>query len=342
VGRGAAESMVAARKDKPFDSLDDFCGRLDLRTVNRKTIESLVKAGAMDCLMPGLPIEEIRARLMHTLDETMDRQGRIKADLARGQGLLFGGDIPVARPSDPDSDGLEKIEPWHEHDLLQAEREVLGFYISGHPLVRYKDRLAVAATHRVAELASLPPEPSNGRNGRGEAKIRLAGIINQVKKIVTKKGDPMARVVLEDLTGEINVIAFPKVYAAVGNNIRTNSIVVVTGRLAFPTSFKADDSEKPPPELHADEIMPLELAISRYAQGLTLQFSTAGLEESLLEQLKDLLRSHPGSTPVFLRVNTPAGQTLFETHERVALEDALFDELGRLLGEKSWQIQNAS
>ena len=345
VGRGAAEILVAARKDRPFDSLDDLCGRLDLHTVNRKTIESLVKAGALDCLMPGLPIEEIRARLMHTLDETMGRQGRIKDDLARGQGQLFGGDIPVARPSDADSDGLEKIEPWHEHDLLQAEREVLGFYISGHPLVRYKDRLAVAATHRVEELASLPPEASggkNGRNGRNEAKIRLAGIINQVKKIVTKKGDAMARAVLEDLTGEINVIVFPKVYAAVGGNIRTNSIVVVTGRLAFPASFKGDESDKPAPEIHAEEVMPLDLAISRYAGGLTLHFSTVGLEESLLEQLKDLLRSHPGSTPVFLRVNTPTGQTLIETHERVALEDPLFDELGKLLGEKSWQIQNAS
>ena len=336
VGHGAAESIVQTREaDGIFKSLDDFCRRVDLKSANRKCLESLIMAGGMDSLMAGLSIEEARARLTASLDATVGRQSRIKEDLARGQGLLFGSDLPVARAPGGD-ESLEKIAPWHERDLLKNERSVLGFYLSGHPLVRYKDIMSCVSTHPIEALAALGDDAPK--------QIRIAGMIASVKKIITRKGDPMARGVLEDLTGEITMLVFPKAYATgLGKQMTSNAIVAVTGRISFPTNFRAEDDEKAAPELIVEEIMPLDMAINRYARALTLNFSTVGLEENLLVDLKRVLRKHPGRIPVYIKLDTPThGQTLVETEERVFLKDGLFDQLGKILGEKAWKIESVS
>ncbi|PCI40722.1 MAG: DNA polymerase III subunit alpha [Elusimicrobia bacterium] len=335
VGQGAAESIVEARgSDGPFKSLDDFCRRVNLKAANKKCLESLIMAGGMDALMAGLSIEEARARLMTTLEATVGRQSRIKADLEKGQGLLFGTDLPVARAGGDESS--EKIEPWHEHDLLKHERSVLGFYLSGHPLVRYQDMLGCVSSHPIEELTALGEDAPK--------QIRLAGMISSIKKIITRKGDPMARGVLEDLTGEITMLVFPKAYASgLGQQMKSNAIVSVSGRLSFPTNFRGDDDIKPAPELIVEEIMPIDMAINRYARALTLQFSTIGLEENLLVDLKRILRKHPGRIPVFIQLDTPShGQTLVETEERVVLKDGLFDQLEKVLGDKAWKIESVS
>jgi len=331
VGHGAAESIVAARREKPFDSLEDICRRVDLKAANKKTLESLIKAGALDALMTGFPKEEVRARLMSSLERTIASQARIKEDIARGQGLLFG-DLPPARLPETESNG-ERVEPWHEHDLLQAEKEVLGFYLSGHPLVRYKDMLPAVSTHAIADLREDSPP-----------KVRLAGMIAQVKKVTTKKGAQMGRGILEDLSGEIPMIVFPKKFSeGLDRQLKSNAIVSVFGRLQFRDAIRGEEGGESTPELIVDEIMPIDMAINRFAKSLTLRFSTVGLEEDLLERLRRVLRQHPGRIPVLLRLDTPTqGQALIETDEKVNLQDRLFDQLGEILGDKSWKIENAS
>ncbi|MDE2291160.1 MAG: DNA polymerase III subunit alpha, partial [Elusimicrobia bacterium] len=334
VGASAAESIVQARAEGgPFSSLDDLCRRVDLRAVNRRALESLVKAGAMDSLMEGLPITEARARLMHSLEDSMSRQAAIKEDLARGQGLLFGADLPAARHEEAASGaGAATLEPWHEHDLLKAEREVLGFYLSGHPLVRCEALLAAVATHPVAGLGEAPP-----------AKARLAGMIATVKKVITKKGDPMARCVLEDLSGELPLIVFPKAYAQVSEQLRSSAIVCVSGRVQLAQDVRAEEGTPARPEMVVEEVMPLDMAVNRFARSLTLRLMKPGLEERLLAELKTTLARHPGRVPVLLRLEAPAGPaTLIETEQRVALTADLFEQLGRLLGEKAWKIESAS
>jgi len=117
----------------------------------------------------------------------------------------------------------------------------------------------------------------------------------------------------------------------------------VTGRISFPTNFRAEDDERAAPELIVEEIMPIDMAINRYARALTLNFSTVGLEENLLVDLKRVLRKHPGRIPVYIKLDTPThGQTLVETEERVFLKDGLFDQLGKILGEKAWKIESVS
>ncbi|HAH05161.1 MAG TPA: DNA polymerase III subunit alpha [Elusimicrobia bacterium] len=330
VGHGAGEAIAAARGERPFVSLDDFCQRLDLHTVNRKTIESLIKAGAMDSLLPGKPIGTARAALMAALENTMDRQAGIKEDMSRGQALLFGADAVCAPPRRA-VDGAALPETWHEHVLLQNEREVLGFYLSGHPLVRFKDVLSCAATHEIGSLSAQMTKP-----------VRVAGLLASVKKIITRKGDPMARAMLEDLSGEIPLIIFPKTFAACSDLLKTNSILVVSGTLSAQNDFKGE-SDATTLELRAEELMPIQAALTRYAKRLVLHLSASGIEQDFLKELRIILRKYAGRIPVHFRLQTPAhGEVLVESEESVAFDERLFEELGRILGEKAWQIESGS
>ncbi len=330
VGTGAAESIVAARADGPFTSLDDFCRRIDLKACNKKAFESLIKASAMDCLKPGQAVGLGRAALLASIEDTMDRQASVKEDMGRGQGMLFGAETVAPLPTSAPAE----VQPLHEHDVLKSEKEVLGFYLSGHPLVRYADRLKMVSTHSIEKLG---PEVSGP--------VRVAGMVVQVKKMLTKeKGEQYARGVLEDLTGEITILLFPRKYAeGLGKLLNLNAIVCIGGRLSFGRGNAAADAENQTPELIVDEIIPIDMAVSRLARRLTIPFSTAALEKPLLEDLRKVLAKHPGRCPVTLRLDTPAHGTAFvETETAVRLEESLFDELEKVLGEKTWQIESAS
>jgi DNA polymerase-3 subunit alpha len=170
--------------------------------------------------------------------------------------------------------------------------------------------------------------------------VRLAGMLVQIKKLVTKeKGEQYARAVLEDLTGEITVLVFPRKYAeGLGKLLNLNSIVTVAGRVN-----SRGDAENQNVELIADEILPIEHAVARLAKRLTIPFSTAALEKPALEDLRRVLEKHPGRCPVTLRLDTPAhGSSLLETDTLVKLEESLFDDLEKILGDKTWQIESGS
>lgn len=326
VGEGAAESIVAARKEGgAFKSLDEFCGRVDLKAANKKVLESLNAAGALDGLAaPGRGIRFIRAEMIADLEHTMERQARLKEDLVKGQGLLFGTEAP---PKPAGANGKPMVDPLPEHDLLKAEKDVLGFYFSGHPLLRYKERLKCVSTHPIEAITE-----------ELTSTVRVAGMITQVKRMTTKsKGEPWARATLEDLTGEIALLVFPRAYASgLGKQLAANAIVTCSGRL----STRGEDQT---PELIAEEILPIDLALQRWARRLTVNFSTTALEESALSGLRDILEKHPGSCPVVLKVETPAhGTALVETETRVSLAGGLLEDLEKTLGENTWQIESAS
>ncbi|MBI4387202.1 MAG: DNA polymerase III subunit alpha [Elusimicrobia bacterium] len=324
VGEAAAQSIVQARAaGGAFPSLDDFCRRVDLRAANRKVIESLIKAGAMDALGEGHGIRHTRAFLQAALETTMSRQSKIKEDLHRGQGLLF---LDGPASSNGRSAATVAVEPLHEHDLLKAEREMLGFYFSGHPLLRHRERLQAVCTHTIESLRADM-----------NTTVRIAGLITQVKRMTTKKsGEPWARVALEDLTGEIALLVFPRAYASgLGKRVHANTIVTASGRL----SFRGEDGN---PELIAEEIYSLDEALARWGKRLVLSFSTAALEESRLKTLRQVLEKHPGACPVELRLTTPSQSVAtVETEATVSLGGKLLDEIENTVGEKAWQIESA-
>lgn len=322
VGEGAAESLTKAARTKPFSSLDDLCSRVDLHAVNKKALESLAKAGALDSLRFPEPPHAARARLLTSIDQAVARQQRVKADLDRGQGLLFGLEPPA--PAASGADAASSAKPLSEHDILVFEREVLGFYFSGHPLLGVKMQLKAAATHEVSQLAPSITTP-----------VRLAGMISRTRKMISKKtGEPWVICTLEDLTGEVSLLCFPKIYASgLAHIAKAGAFVTASGRL----SFKGEDAGTGDPELIVDEMSPLDMAVSRYAKSLRLKCdATLGTEK--LESLRDLLESHRGPCAVVLEQETTGGLALLEVDQRVAISQPLLEAVESILGEKSWRI----
>ena len=325
VGEGAVESILQARCAGPFRSFDDFCARVDLRAVNKKVMESLIKAGAMDAWEAGASVGTVRGKLLAAVDTTVERQQRIQADLARGQGLLFGAEqLPAPSSSPSAAAGL------HEHDVLAFEKEVLGFYFSGHPLLGVKELLRAAADH---EIADLKPEIT--------VPVRLAGMVSQVKRMVTREeGKQWAKCLFEDLSGETTLLVFPKRYAeGLGARLQVGSIVAVEGRLSF--RGDAGEGSSAVPEIIVQDILPLEVAASRRTRRLCLVCDPEKLSDSALEELRELLDKHPGPCPVVLEHDVDGGMTVLELNARVMVGQNLLESLGRLLGEKAWRIESA-
>ncbi len=320
VGSLAAESIVNAASEKRFESLDDFCARIDLRALNKKAVESLIKAGALDGLRAGEPAPAARARLLFAVDAAVGRQQKIRADLDKGQGLLF----ELSSGLSMDADGTSIIKSLSEHDTLAFEREVLGFYFSGHPLLSVKAQLKAVATHEVSRLTPEITTP-----------VRLAGMISKMRKMVSKKtGEPWVIITLEDLTGEMALLCFPKTYAAgVNNTAKIGAFVGATGRL----SFKGEDAGVGAPEMIVDDITPLDLSVTKFAKCLRLKCdATVGTEK--LEALRDLLMRFEGTCPVALEQQTSAGVAILDLMQRVRINQDMLGAIESILGERCWNI----
>jgi len=272
VGKGAIESIVASREKKgPFRSLSEFCERTDSRLVNKKVIESLIKCGSFDSF--GLK----RSQMMAMLNRVMDTANAIQKERSLGQMLLFsdqGGDRDV-----PD------IKEWPESQLLNFEKDMLGFYITGHPLVKYEKILK--------EYSTSSRDFKNLEDG---AKIRFGGMINKVRHTITKRtGEKMAIMLMEDLEGRIEVLVFPSSYKEVSKFIRPNFAVFVDGRLNL---------KEERPKIIVEHIVPIEDARLRFTQEVSIEIFSLGMEDAILEQLKDVLEKYKGDIPVYLNVST--------------------------------------
>jgi DNA polymerase-3 subunit alpha len=324
VGSGAVDSIVAARKEGgAFLSLEDFCRRIDLRLANRKVLESLIKAGAFD----GFSSESaarLRPRFLMDIDEVMARASKIREEAQSGQDSLFGWEEMTAGSADGRI-GVSAVQGqggWSEQELLACEKEVLGFYLSGHPLARFQSELNLFSSHRLNKL------PSSG------SAVRLAGMISNVRRMVTKaRKEPYARCRFEDLDGEVDMIVFPKAYAAgISPLLKPSAMVVVTGKL----NRRAEDGN---PEILVEDMVPLETAREQYVSELLVRMSNPGLEEKALESLKGVLARYPGRCRVCLEVATPPqGTVVVETDVTVKPTQELLAEIERCLGHESWKI----
>jgi hypothetical protein len=224
VGEGAIDAIVAAREGRsetsdesgPFTSLDDLCRRVDLRTVNKRVAESLIKAGAMASL--GAP-----GSLLGRLDHALETGARHQRDVAAGQGTLF--DLFAApvepAPIGPVLDGEPAEDEVPRRERLRWEKELLGIYLTEHPLGDIADQLPEYVTAYTGDLA----EESD------QAKVTLGGIIQSTRRVVTRAGATMLVATLEDLQGSVEVVVFPKIFAETANAWTDDSVVLVSGRV---------------------------------------------------------------------------------------------------------------
>ena len=285
VGQGAIDSIIRARnKYGRFNSLYEFCEYTESRLVNRKVIESLIKCGAFDGL--GL----FRAQLLAMLEKAMETAQGFQKDRQNGQ-LSFFDRTRENRTFKKNLYEVPDIAEWPENQLLSYEKQMLGFYTSGHPLARYSATLKNYATHSTQDLIHLQ---------EGED-IFIGGIINKLKTITTKKNERMAIVSLEDLDGFIEVLVFPKVFSRCSKTVKINSTIFIKGRI----NLRDRDGE---PKIVAEELIPLSEVQKRYTASVIINLLTTGLETEVLAKLKAILSRHRGRVPVYLGFLSPDNQ----------------------------------
>jgi DNA polymerase-3 subunit alpha len=289
VGEAAMASILKTRAEQgPFETLEDFCARVDLRLVNRRVIESLIKAGAFDSL--ALP----RAHLLAGADAALDGGQRQQRDRAEGQGSFF--DMPAVAPARRPPP-VEVTPEWDDDQRLAFEKEVLGFYVSGHPLARFRSVVESLGITTTAEL---------GAKGHG-ARVVMFGQAGGLKETSTKSGNRMAFFTLEDMDGTVDVTVFPEPFKAAAPLLRSREALLVRGRV--------DDGDKGRVVL-AEDVRLLEQALAdaggRARNGGAGEPNACRIDvrgdadPGVLASIKRICAAHPGRVAVFVQLLLPA------------------------------------
>ena len=325
VGRNAIDSILSARAElaaegKTFTSYWEFCEKIDLRLMNKRVLESLIKAGSLDSFGR-------RSQLMAATDKAIERAQKAQRDDAAGQGGLFGifdGEVEAAS-----ADELPNVPDWDENLRLQSEKEVLGFFVSGHPLDKYAEKLRnLPGVVDTATALEMKPPPSNGRRGQApENEIAIAGVLVGVKVAKSKRsGELYAQASLEDTVGKIDLICFPKDYERVAQSLKIEVPVLVRGQLRA--------EEDAAPKLAVSSITALEDVKVRLPQNVRIRVPLGRVSEAALVELKDIITAAPGPAKLMLNLEQadefcvvlePAGM-------KIAADRAFIDRAEALLG----------
>jgi DNA polymerase-3 subunit alpha len=312
VGHNVVDRIIEAREEKGrFEDFNDFMDKVDSVVCNKRLIESLVKAGAFD------DMKHKRRALMSVFEEAVDRYVSIKKDAGSGQDSLFdelmGGpepifDLKVVVPDD--------IEEWDKMTLLGHEREMLGLYVSDHPLTGLEHVLSDAADCTIGQLLT-------DEDRQDGFQTTICGLITQVTRKVTKTGNSWAIVTVEDLEGAIDVLFFPSDYQLAGPLLAEDTVVTITGRL---------DKSKEQPELRGKTVTAPSMEAGTGPVEITLPSTRC--TPAVVEQLKEVLRTHPGTTEVRLKLVTRRGTQVLKVDDRlrVTSSPALSGDLKHLLG----------
>src|SRR5438105_345163 len=280
VGESAIESIIAGRQaGEPYRTLVDLCERIDLRLCNKRVIEALIDSGACDSL--GGHRAQLVAALDHAFAEAQARQ----AERQSGQHALFGGgqDTPDPGPPAP----LPDLPPWSEHDRLAREKAVLGFFISGHPLAKYRAEVELFGTRTTATLGRWSDQT-----------VRVAAGVTVVKRQISKKsGAEYARLVLEDFHGTAEALVFPEAWAKLNEVIRPDGALLLTG------SYSARDRDEEQAPFIVETAQPLDDLRAKGAIGVALVWSRAAPPPpDAARAVAALCAAHPGPCPVLVEV----------------------------------------
>jgi DNA polymerase-3 subunit alpha len=306
VGMAALEEILGQRDEAgEFLSLEDFCSRVDLRKVNRRVVESLIKSGAFDGFTGS------RAQNLAALDITMERGQKMQKDRANGQISMFDRQMGIEN-----TEMLPEVEPWSEHQRLAYEKESLGFYITGHPLDKHRKELERYATVDLGRLVEL----SDGQE------VKVAGIKQSLKEINTKKGDRMAFLTLEDLHGSVELIIFADVFKEAASAISSDDPILVEGVVD-------SNGDKQKVKVHRLEL--LENYRQKVTSVVQINLTTLGLTKEDLGLLRSILQKHAGDCRVKLRLTIPTkaeADVWTEDSLRVGASDEMVQEIENRFG----------
>jgi DNA polymerase-3 subunit alpha len=313
VGEGAVESVIAIRNESgPFQSLFDFCRRVDLHKTNKRMMEGFIKAGAFDSTGGR------RSQLMAVLDQAMEEGAAIQKERALGQTSMFACDPGIETHATALADPpLPNVPEWSQGDRLKYERELTGFYISAHPLARYEAAIRLFTTATTETLADLP----DGRE------VKLCGIITAVKSMLTRKGDRMAYLTVEDLHGMVEVIAFPDLYKDSADLIVPEQVVRFSG-----TVDRGDKGIK----IRGSKIEVLAELQTRAISKVAIRLSDAQGMATKLSLLQQVLQRHPGASAVTLIfAMDPSWEARMAPNVKVAPSEHFVADIEEVLGKGS-------
>lgn len=316
VGEGAVQSLIKIREHiGGFTSPFDIFKEPEARNINRKVIESLIKAGAFDSLGWN------RSQLFHLIDIMIDFAHKVQRAKESRQSLLFGGDL-----LDPPEVPLEvkEMPEWDENLLLSYEKDALGFYITGHPLDRYGKYINKLISHKINKI-------NEGDKINGE--IKVAGIISSLRLLKTRKDERMATLFLEDTSGRIEMVVFPDHYQKYYDYLQEDLLVWVKGK------FIGDSESK---RMQLLQIMSLTEAFKNLAKRVVLRVDLKGTENSLYTELHKVLNKYQGECPVFFELYTPDACRMVVKSvdiQGVSPSEELVEALEGLLGQEALYIE---
>jgi DNA polymerase-3 subunit alpha len=279
VGQNAIESIVQARKKLgQFTSFYQFCEKVDLRLLNKRVLESLIKSGAMDAFGH-------RAQLMTVVDKAIERGQKAQRDIESGQHGLFGVFDEPAAAGNNGNEKLPNLPEWDEHQRLAAEKEILGFFITGHPLQKYEQKLGEFVPYFTTEAIG---EMTTGTGKENE--VYTAGIITNLRVQKSKKGDFYANAVLEDMLGTVDIIVFPEAYRRLSDKVKLEVPVLVRGGIRV--------EEGSNPKVTVSEIVPLEDAKPKLPKSIRVRVPLDTSTPQTIDDLYAFCSSHRGEARV--------------------------------------------
>ena len=319
VGEGAILSMLAVRAELGrVDSIFTLCEKVDQRLVNKRPLESLVKAGAFDSLADGSldgaqdkPVALRRARLFAAVDKAIEHGSRQQRNRQDGMVSFFDlGTDGHAAEAIP----LPDVPPWTEAQQLAFEKEALGLYMSGHPLERFSAELKAFGAQRIAELS------------QSLADVWVGGIVSGLRPLKTKKGDRMAVFMLDDIAGGVEVVVFPETFGKCGHLVAADAMLLVRGK------FEKDEESA---RLVATELQPVSLLKERTTREVIIHLH--GASRGAMEALAELLSRHRGDRRVLLELDVkknggPGLRVRADVAQRVRPSEKLVEEVEQLCG----------
>jgi DNA polymerase-3 subunit alpha len=317
VGQGAVEAICEARsRVGKFTNLYQFCEEIDPAALNRRVLESLIKAGAMD------GFEGTRAQNFEAVESALEAAVKVWRDKQSGQSGLFGfGDSDTSEVS---SRPLPRVPDWDARTSLGYEKELLGFYVTGHPLDEYRDIVTELRTHESDGLEDLQ---------RGH-EVKLCGVFTSIQRRRNKEGRPWCSMMLEDWLGSVDMVCFAKNYEQLTDLIREDEAVLVTG-LVFP-------EENGPPKISVQDVVPLKNACVRFPLLVSIRLPLAGTPEAVTtrtDRLRELFDRKRGDTEVHLLVEKPKQYIATMPLEvRIRPDKEFLAELAKLCGDDAYQV----
>jgi DNA polymerase-3 subunit alpha len=317
VGVSAVENIIKTRTEEGrFEHFFDFCKRVDLRLVNKKTLEGLIQAGAFDSLHGN------RAQLFESVEKATQFGQNVKSHSQRGQSSLFeGGQSTSSIATYP---VLTARGEWNETDKLLREKTVLGFYVSGHPLLKYETEMKFFATAKLGNASAV----------KSGSVVRVGGIVSALKKKVDKKGNMMAFVTLEDFTGKGELIVFSSAYKEYQDYLVEDAMIMVIGK-----AEQNGDALR----IIANEVIPMEQARNKFTKSITLAVRVDETQSNAINQLRKLAERHRGTCSCYFNVISSADQNsmvMQATNVGIKLSDEFIQEVEKILGPDSVMISN--